>query len=266
VNRLFDSEFSVWEDIYQRKDLASIQIRERHAVALRIIEELSLPTKTRVLEIGCGAGFMAIALARKGFTVDAVDSVPKMLELTQAHARQAGVDNQIHATLIDANDLAFRDQSFNLIVALGVIPWLHDLKKAMLEIARVLVTGGHIVMSSINRYGAYQLIDPLTTPAFKLIRKSARRALERSGLCDPQEKPEPHNHSIAEFKTYLQQSHMVDIKNTPLGFGPFTFLQHNLLPNRIGIKVHYKLLQYANTRFPILCEAANGCIIVARKK
>lgn len=44
-----------------------------------------------VLSVGCGGGREAIALAREGFTVTAVDHVPAMVEATQANAKSAGV-------------------------------------------------------------------------------------------------------------------------------------------------------------------------------
>ncbi len=63
----------------------------RQTVALSYIDGLSLPKTAHVLEIGCGAGFMTTALAKRGFIVEAIDHSQAMIDLTIEHARQMGV-------------------------------------------------------------------------------------------------------------------------------------------------------------------------------
>ncbi len=255
-----------WTEVYQRKDLYASLIRLRHTTALNYVDELFLSKTTRILEIGCGAGFMAVALARKGFTVEAVDSVRSMIELTRAHARQTGMDNRIHATIGDVHELAFQDQSFDLIIALGVIPWLPNLRKALVEISRVLTAGGYFVLDASNRYCLNHLLDPLLNPAFGPIRKRVKHGLERAGLYKPWKNYEPHTYSIKDFDSYLREVNLMDIKNTNIGFGPFTFLKHSIFPDRIGLRIHQKLQRYVDSGFPILRSTGRGYIVLARKK
>ena len=47
---------------------------------------------------------MTIALAQRGFMVDAVDHSSAMIELTQSHAKQKGVDKRIHAAIEDVKN------------------------------------------------------------------------------------------------------------------------------------------------------------------
>jgi len=148
VDEHFRAESTFWKDTYQRNDALGIINRQRQAAALKYVDELSLPKTARVLEIGCGAGFLAIALAQRGFRVEAVDHAPAMVELTRRHARETGMDSLIHTAVEDVHQLSFEDESFDLVVALGVINWLHDLKKALAEITRVLKHGGYTVLNS----------------------------------------------------------------------------------------------------------------------
>jgi len=266
VDEHFDASSTFWTDIYQRKDVLGIIFRRRQAVALNYVDELSLPKTAHILDIGCGAGFMAIALAQRGFSVETVDHAPPMIKLTQRHARQRGMENKIHATIEDVHELTFENQSFDLIVALGVVIWLHDLRKALAEIARVLVSGGYVVLTMNNRYAAHVFLDPLSTPAFEQIRKGVKRALEITGLRNPRNVARLRTYSIKEFNQYLCEANLTNTKNTNVGFGPFTILGHNILSDRIGVKIHQKLQQYADSGYPILCSLGSQYIVLARKK
>ena len=118
VDERFNAESLFWTEAYWRTDVFGVNIRRRQAVALRYVEGLSLPKNARVLDGGCGAGFMAIALAQRGFMVDAIDHASAMIELTQSHAKQKGMDNRIRAAVEDVQELPFDDCSFELIVSL----------------------------------------------------------------------------------------------------------------------------------------------------
>jgi ubiquinone/menaquinone biosynthesis C-methylase UbiE len=265
IDEHFDVDSVFWTDIYQRKDVLGVIFRRRQAITLNYIKELALPKTARVLEIGCGAGFMAIALAQRGYSVHAVDHAPAMIALTQKHAKQKRVDNRIQTTIGDLNNLTFESQSFHLIVALGVVIWLHNLKNALAEIARVLTPGGYVVLSMNNTYGAGLLIDPLMSPAFGAIRKWVKRSLEKARLLSPRYVARIYTYSIKEFNQHLSQANLTNMTNANIGFGPFTFLGHNIFCDRIGVKIDEKLQQYADKRLPVFRSLGSQYVILGRK-
>jgi 2-polyprenyl-3-methyl-5-hydroxy-6-metoxy-1,4-benzoquinol methylase len=260
VDEHFNAESAFWRDTYQRKDVLAEIFRERQSIALEYVDELSLPRTARVLEIGCGAGFMAIALAFRGFTVEAVDHAPAMIELAQRHIRQNEMQDRVHATVQDVHELAYDDCSFDLIVALGLVTWLHDLRKALMEIARVLAPGGYVVLSIYNRYGARALLDPAVE-----LRERVKRRIERAGLRSPPRVAQPHRYSIGEFNRYLNDANLTSIKKTNIGFGPFTLLKRNIFSDRTGVKIHHRLQQYADIGYPILRSTGSQYVVLARK-
>src|SRR5260370_15845424 len=61
VNAYFQSQSSYWEDIYSSSGVQGEIYRDRQAAVLAWIDSLALVPGSKVLEIGCGAGFMAVA-------------------------------------------------------------------------------------------------------------------------------------------------------------------------------------------------------------
>ena len=67
VNERFHDRARRWEEVYQREDLFSVIHQHRQARSLNWIDGLRLPAGSPVLEVGPGAGFMTVELARRGF-------------------------------------------------------------------------------------------------------------------------------------------------------------------------------------------------------
>ena len=66
VDEYFQTNAEYWKSVYGERNLNSIIYQYRHAVALHIVDELNLPKESNVLEIGCGAGILTMALAQIG--------------------------------------------------------------------------------------------------------------------------------------------------------------------------------------------------------
>ncbi|MGA2682198.1 MAG: class I SAM-dependent methyltransferase [Candidatus Bathyarchaeia archaeon] len=270
VDELFGNQATYWRDTYKAKDIQAIIYQRRQAVALSYIDGLSLAKTAHVLEIGCGAGFMTTALAKRGFDVEAIDRTQAMIDLTLENARQAGVENRVNVCTGDIHELFYEDEFFDLIVALGVFPWLHDSQKALTEVSRTLATSGYIVLSVDNAFRVTTIVDPLTFPPFARIRIQVKRKLERIGLLsssNPGTNATPYRqHSIREFNKSLYEAGLTVIKSTSVGFGPFTFFGHKLFSDEVGIKIHQKLQEYADKGYPILRSTGSQYIVIATKK
>jgi len=65
-----------------------------------------------------------------------------MIDLTNHRAEETGQQCRVRASLGDIRCIPLIDHSFDLIVALGVLPWLRSIDEALLEMARVLRPGG----------------------------------------------------------------------------------------------------------------------------
>jgi ubiquinone/menaquinone biosynthesis C-methylase UbiE len=263
VDEHFDAESTFWRSTYLRNDALGLINRQRQTAALKYVDELSLPKTARALEIGCGAGFLAIALAQRGFRVDAVDHAPSMVQLTRRHARETGMDRLIHTAIGDVHELSFEDESFELIVALGVINWLHDLKKALAEIRRVLKPSGYAVLNSAR---AHALLNPLAIPTIESTLERLKRDLARSVTRNPLNVAPSHMYLPKEINQYINEARLEILKSENVGFGPFRILNHEIFPYQVESRIQQKLQQYADAGYPILRSAGGQYIVLARKK
>jgi SAM-dependent methyltransferase len=100
----------------------------------------------RVLDIGCGAGENAIACARNGAHVIALDTSRGQLTLARKLAAAAEVRVEFHDS--DAADLAFlRADSIDLALAIGILGEVDDVDRLLRQVHRVLRPGAAFVFS-----------------------------------------------------------------------------------------------------------------------
>ena len=85
------------------------------AGALEFLERLAIPAGTKMLDIGCGAGQIAIPAARAGVVVTGVDIASNQIE--QARARAQAEALNVHFEEGDAEMLPYQDGSFDVGVS-----------------------------------------------------------------------------------------------------------------------------------------------------
>lgn len=107
-----------------------------------------LASAERALDLGCGIGRHAIALAKLGFTVDALDASAEGLACTRAGARDLPV--RTHQSRM--TELPFPDETFDLVVSWNVI--YHGdpevVQRTVAEIARVTRRGGRLIATMLT--------------------------------------------------------------------------------------------------------------------
>lgn len=267
VDRYFAARVTTWTDIYSVEGLVPFIHQQRRALALQWIDELALAAGQRLLEVGCGAGLTAVALAERGFAVDAVDALTDMTERTRAAAATAGVGQRVTTGLEDAHHLTFADGTFQLTLAMGVLPWLHSPPQALKELARVVKPGGHVLVSAHNRWRLIDVLDPWTSPPLDPIKGAVGALLRRMGLRQPPPYLEPVARLVsrAELDRWLAAAGLRRVKSTTLGFGPFTFFGRALFGDRTGIKLHSVLQRWADRNVALVGSIGSQHMVLARK-
>ena len=269
TQRLVDSHFerasAFWTDVYEGDDVIALICQRRRDVALRWIEELSLPAGGRVLEVGCGAGLMAAELAKRGFDVDATDTVADMIELRRRHGVQANVSARLRTSLSDVHALEFESETFDSVVALGVIPWLHSPQTALYELARMLKPGAHLIASANNAARLAYLIDPKYNRALSPVRKAVKPLVARLGLRRVGSGAPSRSHSRREVAGLLSAANLQIVEDCTLGFGPFTLFGHGLLPTRLGRRLDHWLQARGDRGLPGIRSLGARYLVLARR-
>jgi SAM-dependent methyltransferase len=110
-----------------------------------LVEAAALTGGERVLDLGCGAGHTALALAPRAARVMAVDVTPEMLAVASALAAQRGITNvEFHRA--DAASLPFDDAGFALVTSRFAAHHFAAPAQALAEAARVLRPGGRLLL------------------------------------------------------------------------------------------------------------------------
>lgn len=100
-----------------------------------------LPARASVLDVGCGAGHLAAALAERGHGVTACDPDPAMASLAAARTGGAVVTAGLPR-------LPWPDGSFDAVVASFVVNHLDDPRTAVADLARVVRPGGRVLVTT----------------------------------------------------------------------------------------------------------------------
>lgn len=124
----------------------------------------------RILEVGVGTGIMLPDYSRANRIVG-VDISEPMLRKAQERVETLGLSNVEGLAVMDAERMAFSNNSFDVIVAVLVVTTVPHPEETLDEFARLLKPGGEIVL--ISRVGAdkglRRLVEQWLTPFTNLL-------------------------------------------------------------------------------------------------
>ena len=262
VNAYFQSQSLQWKNLYKSSGVDAVIIQDRHTSVLAWIDSLKLAPGSLVLEVGCGAGFMAVALAQHGFRVQAFDSSEAMIEQARRHAKESLANDLLTLKVCDVYSMDFNDESFDLVIAIGVIPWLERLEPALEEMARVLKPGGNIIVTTANRMGLMSMLDPWRNPVIEPLKRRLKDVLNRSGHRNFS--PSMIFHTSRFIDKTLASQQCIKTRSMTRGFG-FSFSNHSFLPEPFGTKLHLLLQRLADHNVPVFRSIGMAYFVLARK-
>jgi ubiquinone/menaquinone biosynthesis C-methylase UbiE len=110
---------------------------------------LSYASGKDVLEVACGTGIGLSYLALKARRVVGCDIDEKNLGLAKTYNRS--YDGMIWIDLMDAHDLSYQDESFDLVLLYEAIYYLKEPEQFIKEARRVLRENGTLIICSVNK-------------------------------------------------------------------------------------------------------------------
>ena len=108
------------------------------------------------LDLGCGGGFMAEALASRGARVVGIDPWNTVLRVARTHAKTSNLD--IQYIVAAGESLPLDNNSMDRVVSVDVLEHVLDLRAVLAEIHRVLHPGGLFFFDTVNRTWAARML------------------------------------------------------------------------------------------------------------
>ncbi len=105
----------------------------------------------RVLDVGCGGGILAEALAREGASVVGVDPSEKSIDAARRHARESGLVIDYRPGTAEGLAPGEAGERFDLVFAVDVLEHVDDLDRTLGAIAAELAPGGGLGFLTHNR-------------------------------------------------------------------------------------------------------------------
>ncbi|ARC86014.1 methyltransferase domain protein [Clostridium argentinense CDC 2741] len=104
-----------------------------------------------VADLGCGTGFVSLALANEAGIIFSVDSSRNMLKELSTTISKKGYKN-VYPIKSSLDNLALFDESLNTVFINMVLHHIKDVKKAIEEMYRVLKKDGVVVISDVMEH------------------------------------------------------------------------------------------------------------------
>jgi SAM-dependent methyltransferase len=209
-----------WEDRWVRSEpnydpAADEQLRSSLSLILRYWPDC----RGRFLEAGCGSAANALNLAQRGVEVSGVDLSPEAVRVASEAFEARALRGDFRVA--DVRDLPFPDESFDFVYAGGVVEHFLETAQAVGEMARVLRTGGRVLLTVPALTLSYPYLFlrgnvpavPVGEPLirfiqFRLLRGALagfgyERSFLRSTLLNLLRRPSLENAYVGRFDTFL---------------------------------------------------------------
>lgn len=126
-----------------------------------ILPKIPKGADLKVLDVGTGSGFFAFLLEKCGYQVTGIDLTAAMVEEARNWAREIG--SRAEFFVMDAEELLFKDEVFDIIVTRNLTWTLPNPQRAYREWMRVLKPEG-VLLNFDGNYGAEGLQEKVELP------------------------------------------------------------------------------------------------------
>lgn len=126
-------------------------VRERRIESRRLVTDQAIVAAVkdaapiRVLDLGCGEGWLARALAAEGMTVTGIDAVPELIEAARRHGGGA-----FHVVAYEQLAAGVPGAPFDAVVCNFSLLGEHSVEQVFAALPHLLVPGGHLIVQTLH--------------------------------------------------------------------------------------------------------------------
>jgi SAM-dependent methyltransferase len=193
-------DFSGNADVYDRRHGALLS----EDIVQHLAAVAALRSGMGVLDIGAGTGRVAVAIARSGCDVVALEPALAMAKALRTKA----ANTPVHIVASEGGQLPFAGSCFDAVVLARVLYLMADWRAVLSEACRVLKPGGHLLHEWGNGDAGEEWVQ---------IRERARTLFEQAGIQDPFHPGARSEFEVDGSAVALGLIHHADV---PAGAGP----------------------------------------------
>lgn len=125
-------------------------LHDLNPVRLGYVERVGPLTGRAVVDVGCGGGLLAEAMARKGARVVGLDMADELLGVARLHALESGVSIDYRHEPAEQHALTHADR-YDIVTCMEMLEHVPDPSSVMSALAALAKPGGHVFVSTLNR-------------------------------------------------------------------------------------------------------------------
>jgi 2-polyprenyl-3-methyl-5-hydroxy-6-metoxy-1,4-benzoquinol methylase len=150
---------------------------------LNFLKSLGLNNIKYILDLGCGTGNFAVKLAKRGYTVKAIDYSVEAIKIAREKAEKAGVSDLIDFEINDIEKIEFEKARYDLVILRLVYAFIKNKKRLLSKVKRSLSKKGWVLLETpvTFRYRKYtkdyKNIAVDYTSLIKLLRKNFKNVI-----------------------------------------------------------------------------------------
>lgn len=146
-NAFYDDLDEMWNDSSDHPIALLRAENELRNPWIQSVLETTFPYPCKVLDIGCGGGYLTNQLSQKGHMVSGVDLSTQSLEI----AKKADTTESVEYKRASAYELPFADGVFDAVCAMDLLEHVENPAQVVREASRVLKKGGLFFFHTFNR-------------------------------------------------------------------------------------------------------------------
>lgn len=126
-------------------------LHEINPLRLEWLDSIAPVAGRKVLDVGCGGGILADAMARKGAEVLGIDLADKALKVAQLHALEAGTRGVKYREVSVEALAAEQPESFDIVTCMEMLEHVPQPASVVKACADLVKPGGWVFFSTIHR-------------------------------------------------------------------------------------------------------------------
>ena len=125
-------------------------LHDLNPVRLDYVERAGPLAGRRIIDVGCGGGLLAEAMARRGARVTGLDLASELLQVAELHALESGIAVDYRLETAEQHAVAHAG-TYDVATCMEMLEHVPDPRSVLAALAQLVRPGGQVFVSTINR-------------------------------------------------------------------------------------------------------------------